>query len=160
MALFIAAGEDCGAYGATIWVRNVLPHSQMFPNGFVVASPKCSRIPVILSINRYSHCAISDTFDRFPVRLTVLLSRPDLAQPGHGAQRRGWEERSHPEPRAAHLGASMARMASTGPSPKRAPWQAPTSWMDPAVHPIQNAVDPGSAPAAAFVPASPSGAAD
>jgi len=28
-----------------------------------------------------------------------LLSRPDLASPGHGAQRRGWEERSHAQQR-------------------------------------------------------------
>jgi hypothetical protein len=28
-----------------------------------------------------------------------LLSRPDLASPGHGAQRRGWEERSHAQHR-------------------------------------------------------------
>ncbi len=38
---------------------------------------------------------------RFPVRPPSLLSRPDLARRGHGAQRRGWEERSHPQPRAA-----------------------------------------------------------
>src|SRR4029077_18755345 len=30
-----------------------------------------------------------------------LLSRPDLAYPGHGAQRRGWEEQSHAQPRRA-----------------------------------------------------------
>jgi len=28
-----------------------------------------------------------------------LLSRPDLASPCHGAQRRGWEERSHAQHR-------------------------------------------------------------
>jgi hypothetical protein len=38
---------------------------------------------------------------RFPVRSVTLLSRPDLAPPGRGAQRRGREERSRPEPRAA-----------------------------------------------------------
>jgi hypothetical protein len=35
----------------------------------------------------------------FPVRSMNLLSRPDLASPGHGAQRRGWEERSHAQHR-------------------------------------------------------------
>ncbi len=35
----------------------------------------------------------------FPVRPMSLLSRPDLAHPGHGAQRRGWEERSHAQHR-------------------------------------------------------------
>jgi len=35
----------------------------------------------------------------FPVRSVSLLSRPDLASPGHGAQRRGWEERSHAQQR-------------------------------------------------------------
>ncbi len=37
----------------------------------------------------------------FPVRSVSLLSGPDLPTPGRGAQRRGWEEQSHPEPRAA-----------------------------------------------------------
>ena len=37
----------------------------------------------------------------FPVRSEGLLSRPDLDCRCHGAQRRGWEEHSHPEPRAA-----------------------------------------------------------
>jgi hypothetical protein len=32
---------------------------------------------------------------RFPVRLISLLSRPDLATDGRGAQRRGWKARSH-----------------------------------------------------------------
>jgi hypothetical protein len=36
---------------------------------------------------------------RFPVRLMSLLSRPDLGIGGHGAQRRGWEERSHAQQR-------------------------------------------------------------
>ena len=36
---------------------------------------------------------------RFPVRLMSLLSRPDLASPGHGAQHRGWEERGHAQHR-------------------------------------------------------------
>jgi hypothetical protein len=35
----------------------------------------------------------------FPVRSVGLLSRPDLASPGRGAQRRGWEERSHAQHR-------------------------------------------------------------
>src|SRR5215469_18783177 len=35
----------------------------------------------------------------FPVRSVSLLSRSDLASPGHGAQRRGWEERSHAQQR-------------------------------------------------------------
>jgi hypothetical protein len=64
------------------------------------------------------------------------------------------------DPRAAHFGASIARMASTGPSPKQAPWQAPTSWMDPAVHPIRNAVDQAQRRRRPFAPAGPSGAAD
>ena len=53
-------------------------------------------------------------FDRracFPV--------PTWQRPSHGAQRRRWEEQSHPQPRAARPSrASMARMASTGPSPQ------------------------------------------
>ncbi len=36
---------------------------------------------------------------RFPVRLMSLLSRPDQGTDGHGAQRRGWEERSHAQQR-------------------------------------------------------------
>jgi hypothetical protein len=40
----------------------------------------------------------------FPVRSAHLLSGSDLATPRRGAQRRGWEERSHPEPRAAWRG--------------------------------------------------------
>jgi hypothetical protein len=56
-------------------------------------------------------------YKAFPVRSKSLLSRPDLAPPGRGAQRRGWEKRSHPEPGAGALAASMARMASSGPSP-------------------------------------------
>ena len=36
---------------------------------------------------------------RFPVRSKSLLSRPDLALRGRGAQRRGWEERSHAQQR-------------------------------------------------------------
>jgi hypothetical protein len=36
---------------------------------------------------------------RFPVRLMSLLSRPDLGTGGRGAQRRGWEERSHAQQR-------------------------------------------------------------
>jgi hypothetical protein len=32
---------------------------------------------------------------RFPVRLVNELSRPDLGCDGRGAQRRGWEARSH-----------------------------------------------------------------
>ena len=35
------------------------------------------------------------------VRSAHLLSRPDLAMPRRGAQRRRWEEQSHPQPRAA-----------------------------------------------------------
>ena len=35
----------------------------------------------------------------FPVRSMSLLSRPDLATAGDGAQRRGWEERSHAQHR-------------------------------------------------------------
>jgi hypothetical protein len=35
----------------------------------------------------------------FPVRSMSLLSRPDLAIAGDGAQRRGWEERSHAQHR-------------------------------------------------------------
>ena len=34
-----------------------------------------------------------------PVRSMNQLSRPDLASPDHGAQRRGWEERSHAQHR-------------------------------------------------------------
>jgi CRP-like cAMP-binding protein len=34
----------------------------------------------------------------FLVRSKSLLSRPDLGTSGHGAQRRGWEERSHAHP--------------------------------------------------------------
>src|SRR5580704_1976814 len=37
----------------------------------------------------------------FPVRLRRRLSRPGLTTACRGAQRRGWEERSRPEPRAA-----------------------------------------------------------
>jgi hypothetical protein len=36
---------------------------------------------------------------RFPVRLMSLLSRPDLGTDGHGARRRGWEERSQAQQR-------------------------------------------------------------
>ena len=54
----------------------------------------------------------------FPVRPKRLLSRPGLTMHRHGAQRRGREEHSRPEPRAAPFGASMARTARTGPSPK------------------------------------------
>jgi hypothetical protein len=35
----------------------------------------------------------------FFVRSASLLSRPDLVPPGRGAQRRGWEERSHAQAR-------------------------------------------------------------
>jgi hypothetical protein len=35
----------------------------------------------------------------FAVRSISLLSRPDLASLCHGAQRRGWEERSHAQHR-------------------------------------------------------------
>ena len=61
----------------------------------------------------------------FPVRSKSLLSRPDLAPPGRGAQRRGWEERSHPEPGAGALAASMARMASSGRFPEASIFVAP-----------------------------------
>jgi hypothetical protein len=53
----------------------------------------------ILSAIRWSrrlYCKSS-----FPVRSAHLLSRPDLPTPRRGAQRRGWEERSHPQPPAA-----------------------------------------------------------
>ena len=48
----------------------------------------------------------------FPVRPKRLLSRPGLTMHWHGAQRRGSEERSHPEPRAARLGASTVAHSS------------------------------------------------
>ena len=55
----------------------------------------------------------------FPVRLARLLSRPDLAVP---RARRATKEMGGAEPpgatRSAPRRASMARMASTGPSPK------------------------------------------
>ena len=35
----------------------------------------------------------------FPVRLMSLLSRPDLGTDRRGAQRRGWEARSHAQQR-------------------------------------------------------------
>ena len=61
--------------------------------------------------------------DGFPVRSLGLLSRPDLTQ---SELRRAAEGMGGAEPpaatRSAFLRASMARMASTGPSPKRAPW--------------------------------------
>jgi hypothetical protein len=61
----------------------------------------------------------------FPVRLRRLLSRPGLPPAG---PRRAAEGMGGAEPpaatRSAHFGASMARTASTGPSPKRAPWHA------------------------------------
>src|SRR5690349_15216011 len=56
----------------------------------------------------------------FPVRPAGLLSRPDLAAltPRRAAQ----VMRGAQPPAATHSAASMARMASTGPSPQRAPW--------------------------------------
>jgi hypothetical protein len=59
----------------------------------------------------------------FPVRPERLLSRPDLTTPG---VRRATEEMGGAQPpgatRSAPRRVSMARMASTGPSPKGAPW--------------------------------------
>jgi hypothetical protein len=37
---------------ATIWMRSVLPHPGMLPNGPSIASPECSRHGVILSIGK------------------------------------------------------------------------------------------------------------
>jgi hypothetical protein len=76
----------------------------MLPSGSSIASPECSRPHVSLSID-YTGSAVPPfaarpkpafLFDRracFPV--------PTWRRQSRGAQRRGWEERSHPEPRAA-----------------------------------------------------------
>jgi hypothetical protein len=53
----------------------------------------------------------------FLVRLVSLLSRPGLTMARSGGEERSGATRSHAQ-RAAPFSASMARMASTGPSPE------------------------------------------
>jgi hypothetical protein len=88
---------------ATIRVDVVLPHPGMLPSGSSIASPECSRRHVGLSIDYTVSGAFRGvTQAGFPVRSASLLSRPDLALPQAAARSGGdWEERSHPEPRAA-----------------------------------------------------------
>jgi hypothetical protein len=72
------------------------------------------------------YCQSGPRRSRFPVRSGSLLSRPDLAplEPRRAAEgKRGAEPPG--ATRSAIFRASMARMASTGPSPKRAPWHTP-----------------------------------
>ena len=73
-----------------------------------------------------SHCQSGRRKSRFPVRSASLLSRPDLAP---SKPRRAAKGKRGAEPpgatRSARFRASMARMASTGPSLKRAPWHTP-----------------------------------
>jgi hypothetical protein len=98
----------------------VLPHPRMLPSGSSIASPECSRRHVSLSIRlRGLRRLLGVTQTGFPVRSASLLSRPDLAPP---EPRRATEGMGGAEPpgatRSALFRASMARMASTGPSPK------------------------------------------
>ena len=114
---------DWGAlqsYSATARMAGVLPHPGMLPSGSSIASPECSRRHVSLSIDYAGSGAFRGvTQTGFPVRSASLLSRPDLAPP---EPRRATEGMRGAEPpgatRSALFRASMARMASTGPSPK------------------------------------------
>ena len=109
-------------------MRNVLPHPEMLPSGASIASSECSRRHISLSIDYTGWFCPSR---RDPSRLSCSIGEPAFpSRPGAGraTARSGgdWEERSHPQPRTARCcAASMARMASTGPSPKRAPWHTP-----------------------------------
>ena len=88
---------------ATIKMDVVLPHPRMLPSGSSIASPECSRRHVSLSIRlRGLRRLLGVTQTGFPVRSASLLSRPDLALRQATSRSGGdWEERSHPEPRAA-----------------------------------------------------------
>ena len=81
-------------YPATIWMVIVLPHPGMLPSGLGIASPGCSRRRVTLSIGGSAKPAF--LFDR-----RACFPAPTWRRSSHGAQRRGREERSHPEPRTA-----------------------------------------------------------
>jgi hypothetical protein len=70
----------------------------------------------------------------FPVQSERLLSRPGLTiyRPGCAAEgKRGAEPPG--ATRSAIFGASMARTASTQPSPERAPWHTQPGWADQAI---------------------------
>ena len=84
-------GRKCSA---TIWMVIVLPHPGMLPSGPGIASSECSRGRITLSIGRSGKPAF--LFDR-----RACFPAPTWRRRSHRAQRRGREERSHPEPRAA-----------------------------------------------------------
>jgi hypothetical protein len=78
----------------------VLPHPGMLPRGSNIASPECSRRRVSLSID------YTGSSRRDPSRLSCSIVEPAFpSRPGdaQATTRSGgeWEERSHPQPRAA-----------------------------------------------------------
>ena len=67
--------------------------------GIVNTGEKMHRRAGVIMHHGYSQLFTRDGRRSFPVRSMSLLSGPDLATAGDGAQRRGWEERSHAQQR-------------------------------------------------------------
>jgi hypothetical protein len=123
-----------GACSATIRMVAVLPHPGMLPSGSSIASPECSRRRVSLSIDNEvwppESLAGSSWMPRCGLsRLSCSIDKPAFpSRPGAPNPRRAAEgigrSGATAATRSVLLHASMARMASTRPSPMRAPWYA------------------------------------
>ena len=67
-----------------------------------------------------SSLTLNSTFQFDPMS---LLSRPDLGSLGHGAQRRGWEERSHAQRQSGTRGGKARRNSTTARRSQTTRWR-------------------------------------
>ena len=79
-------------------------HKKTISVALVDAAASCQRRREDASAGRSKNASLVGPFSgsrssAFQFDQLGLLSRPDLASPGRGAQRRGWEERSHAQHR-------------------------------------------------------------